>query len=243
MNMVDPQQERTQRRIDDAGRTSMSTTTTQFFERQENPYFTPRQEVETMIVEEGEPPLVPPKPFDRYERSSDTPKTQRTISNGESFDSYYPYTRHVSFSESSENDSNKAVVDQELPSFKHESVMLSLERTFFAAMNNAWLVAMGGIGLMAVPQNDPYSEQIGIAIICVALGYVFLAGTMHAIRLRQLRNGQPFPHTQSLLFTILIGVLVVATVIFQLYYGILYPFLQRAAAVTITNPEEKARGE
>jgi len=42
-----------------------------------------------------------------------------------------------------------------------ESLILGAERTFFAAMNNAWLIVFGGIGLLTVSQNNKTANNTG----------------------------------------------------------------------------------
>eukprot|EP00584_Thalassiosira_punctigera_P007361 CAMPEP_0172541612 /NCGR_PEP_ID=MMETSP1067-20121228/12388_1 /TAXON_ID=265564 ORGANISM="Thalassiosira punctigera, Strain Tpunct2005C2" /NCGR_SAMPLE_ID=MMETSP1067 /ASSEMBLY_ACC=CAM_ASM_000444 /LENGTH=237 /DNA_ID=CAMNT_0013327681 /DNA_START=84 /DNA_END=796 /DNA_ORIENTATION=- len=45
------------------------------------------------------------------------------------------------------------------------SLILALERTFFAALNNAWLLAIGGIGLMSVGEDTKGAIYAGVAIL------------------------------------------------------------------------------
>merc|ERR1740136_543383 len=43
------------------------------------------------------------------------------------------------------------------------SLILGMERTLFAALNNAWLLAIGGVGLMSVGQDR--ANYVGVVIL------------------------------------------------------------------------------
>ena len=45
------------------------------------------------------------------------------------------------------------------------SLIAGLERTMFAALNNAWLLVMAGVGLNMVGNNDEGATRSGIAIL------------------------------------------------------------------------------
>ena len=139
---------------------------------------------------------------------------------------------------SSSSSKMKEPKEQPLVSLKHEAVLLSLERTFFAALNTAWLIAMGGIGLLSVGDEEEHSIPIGITVFGVSMACCIVALVMHAIRLHQMQTGQSFPHAQSMIWATVICILLFSTLAFQLYFGILYPFLQRTASVKVANPLE-----
>ena len=117
------------------------------------------------------------------------------------------------------------------------NLILSLERTLFAALNNAWLLAMGGAGLMSVGNNDPTPLIGGIVLVVMAIFVVTSALLIHGSRVYRIKTGRSFQYSQSLLWVAFIGVATLVTMIFTLYYGIVYPFLQRTAEVEVQNTD------
>jgi len=115
------------------------------------------------------------------------------------------------------------------------SLILSAERTLFAALNNSWLVALGGVGLMSVGSEDYRATQGGIILLAGGIASALLAYGMHFFRLRQLSRNQPFVHSHSIIWILVIAFLTVVTLALELYFGILYPYLKREKAVTISS--------
>ena len=126
----------------------------------------------------------------------------------------------------------KANVETKQPD---HNLILSLERTLFAALNNAWLLAMGGAGLMSVGHNDPTPLIGGIVLVVMAIFVVTSALLIHGSRVYRIKTGRSFQYSQSLLWVAFIGISTLVTMSFTLYYGIVYPFLQRTAAVEVKN--------
>ena len=126
----------------------------------------------------------------------------------------------------------KANVETKQPD---HNLILSLERTLFAALNNAWLLAMGGAGLMSVGHNDPTPLIGGIVLVVMAIFVVTSALLIHGSRVYRIKTGRSFQYSQSLLWVAFIGITTLVTMSFTLYYGIVYPFLQRTAAVEVKN--------
>jgi hypothetical protein len=65
------------------------------------------------------------------------------------------------------------------------TLILGLERTLFAALNNAWLLAIGGIGLMSVGSDDNRATNAGIIILCGGITSSLIAYGMHFLRVWQ----------------------------------------------------------
>jgi hypothetical protein len=65
------------------------------------------------------------------------------------------------------------------------TLILGLERTLFAALNNAWLLAIGGIGLMSVGSDDNRANYAGIVILCGGIISSMIAYGMHFLRVWQ----------------------------------------------------------
>ena len=114
------------------------------------------------------------------------------------------------------------------------SLILGLERTLFASLNNAWLMSLGGVGFMSV--GDQTATRFGIAILCASIIMATLAFTMHFIRLNQIRTpyaGLQYSHT--ILWVGAIMCLFLLILVLELSFGVLHPYLQRTKAVSITN--------
>ena len=77
------------------------------------------------------------------------------------------------------------------------NLVLGMERTLFAALNNAWLLAIGGIGLMSVGSNDIRAVNMGITIVCFSILCAVTAGALHFYRITQLRRNRSFLLNQT----------------------------------------------
>lgn len=115
------------------------------------------------------------------------------------------------------------------------SLILSMERTLFAALNNAWLLAIGGIGLMSVGNDDTRATNLGIVILIGGIIGAIMAYGMHFWRVEQLKKKQAFRYSHSIFWTSMIASMTVATLILEMYFGILHPYLQREKAVIISD--------
>ena len=119
----------------------------------------------------------------------------------------------------------------------HASLILSMERTLFAALNNAWLLALGGIGLMSVGHGDQHATRGGIVVLGGGITSAMIAYGMHFLRLKQIEGSKPFPNVHSSLWAMMIASMTVVALSIEVYFGILYPYLNREKAVTIANGE------
>ena len=115
------------------------------------------------------------------------------------------------------------------------NLVLGMERTLFAALNNAWLLALGGIGLMSVGSGDQRATVSGIFVLASGIVNAIFAITMHFIRLHQIRNNRPCLHRQTVLWSTIIALMTIVTLALELHFGILYPYLDREKAVTIAD--------
>ena len=115
------------------------------------------------------------------------------------------------------------------------NLVLGMERTLFAALNNSWLLALGGIGLMSVGSGDQRATESGIFILIGGIVSAFAAIMMHFIRLYQIRNNRPCQHKQTILWSSIIAIMTIITFGLELYFGMLYPYLDREKAVTIAD--------
>jgi uncharacterized membrane protein YidH (DUF202 family) len=115
------------------------------------------------------------------------------------------------------------------------SVILSMERTMFAALNNAWLLAIGGVGLMSVGHDDYRATTGGIVILIGAIVTAMMAYGMHILRVVQLRKNADFRYSHSVLWASMIASFTIVTLFLELNFGIMYPYLQREKTVTIAD--------
>ena len=113
------------------------------------------------------------------------------------------------------------------------SLVLGMERTLFAALNNAWLLALGGVGLMSVGNGDRRATNGGIVILMGGIISAIVAFIMHAVRISELKTQKTSQLSHSIVWATLIASLTLSTLGLELYFGIMYPYLQREKEVTI----------
>lgn len=118
------------------------------------------------------------------------------------------------------------------------SLILGAERTLFAALNNSWLIAIGGIGLMSVGNNDDRATQGGIFILSLGMTTATIAYGMHLLRIHSMKTGKDLAYSHTILWATIIAALTVTTLSLELYFGILHPYLDREKAVTIANTDD-----
>ena len=117
------------------------------------------------------------------------------------------------------------------------SLVLGMERTLFAALNNAWLLSIGGIGLMSVGNDDNRATRGGVFILFARIMCAAMAYMMHIWRISQLRASKQFDFSHTIYWSSTIAALTIVTLSLELYFGILHPYLDREKAVTIANQE------
>jgi len=72
------------------------------------------------------------------------------------------------------------------------------------------------------------------ASIILACGVLF----MHVLRIWQLNNNVPFKRSHNVYWSTFIVLLSLITLIMEIHYGVLYPYLSREKAVTISDGSE-----
>jgi len=115
------------------------------------------------------------------------------------------------------------------------SMILGMERTLFAALNNAWLLAIGGVGLMSVGHGDDRATYGGIVILSLGAVCAGVAYMMHILRVSQIRSFQSFQFSHTVVWASMIASLTIIVLGLELYFGILYPYLSREKTVTIAS--------
>ena len=136
------------------------------------------------------------------------------------------------------NKEKTSTVTSIAPPLLDPSLILSMERTLFSALNVSWLFALGGIGLMAIGNDDASAMRSGITMIACSMVIVAVSFCMHLLRLYQLRTGNTKNFsgvTSTVVWTGLVSILLFSFLMCELYYGIQYPYLQRTASVSIEN--------
>ena len=113
------------------------------------------------------------------------------------------------------------------------ALLLGMERTLFAALNNAWLLALGGVGLMSVGNGDKRATWGGVVILMAGIISAMVAFIMHATRINQLANNRTSHYSHSFIWGSLVVFMTLSTLGLELYFGMMYPYLQREKEVTI----------
>lgn len=90
---------------------------------------------------------------------------------------------------------------------------------------------------MSVGHGDQHATRGGIVILVGGILSAMIAYGMHFLRLKQIAGSKPFPNAHSSLWAMMIASMTVATLSIEVYFGILYPYLNREKAVTIASWE------
>lgn len=112
-------------------------------------------------------------------------------------------------------------------------LVLAMERTLFAALNNAWLLTLGGVGLMSVGVEA--ATRIGVVVLAGGIVAAVTAFITHWMRFRSLLQSTSFRPNSSVVFVAVFFLLTIATLVLELYYGIQYPYLERAQKVAMSS--------
>ena len=106
------------------------------------------------------------------------------------------------------------------------ALVLGMERTLFAALNNSWLIAVAGIALMSVGQ-DERATRGGISIVILSIISVLLALYMHCVRIWQIRNDKALHFYSTIGWSAGLAILSFIALVLELYFGIVYPYHSR----------------
>lgn len=106
-----------------------------------------------------------------------------------------------------------------------------MERTYFAAFNSTWIMAIAGIGLMSVGTNEA-STGCGAFILSASIVFCLAAFVMHHRRAHVFLK-QDTGRTETILWMGMITFVSLAALILELVFGIMYPYLDREKAVSI----------
>jgi hypothetical protein len=117
--------------------------------------------------------------------------------------------------------------------YGQDALITGMERTFFSAMNNSWLLVFAGVGLMSVGHNDDHAVNSGTFLFAAGTVMAFLACAMHVCRIAQIKLSVAFPLGHSALWAITVSSLVFVALGLELYFAIKYPYLNRSQAVVV----------
>jgi hypothetical protein len=118
------------------------------------------------------------------------------------------------------------------------SLVTGLERTaFFAALNNVSLLVLTGVGLMMVGNGDKTATGSGISMLVSALLCTVVATMLHIHRVWQIRNHSYVSYNETCIWITFVGVITFASLIFEIYFAILHPYLFREKVVTISTED------
>jgi hypothetical protein len=118
---------------------------------------------------------------------------------------------------------------------RNSAFILAMERTFFAALNNSWLLVIGGIGLMSVGDEEGRGTNVGIFVLASGIATAAVAYIVHIGRVAEIRKNRAFRYSETVMWATLVIALTVVSLGFELYFGIRYPYLERRFAVTTYN--------
>ena len=107
-----------------------------------------------------------------------------------------------------------------------------MERTYFAAFNNAWIMAIAGIGLMSVGSTNEASTGCGAIILTASIAFCLAAFVMHRRRAYIFLKKET-GRTETILWMGMITFVSLAALILELTFGIMYPYLDRSKAVSV----------
>jgi hypothetical protein len=108
------------------------------------------------------------------------------------------------------------------------ALVLAMERTLFAALNNSWLTAVAGVALMSVGKDDRATRG-GICIVVFSIIGVFVAVCMHCVRIWQIRNDKALHFYSTIGWSVGVGILSFVALILELYFGTVYPYHSRSS--------------
>ena len=118
------------------------------------------------------------------------------------------------------------------------SLIMSMERTLFSAYNQAIMLTISGMGFMSVGDNNPGgTTSFGAFLLFCGLIYTLLSYWMHCWRLWRLGRGMGLAPYDSQLWTGLLTAMIFICLLMEIFWGFKYPFLERAKAVEIANPD------
>lgn len=118
--------------------------------------------------------------------------------------------------------------------YGQDALITGMERTFFAATNNAWLLVIAGVGLMSVGNNDDRAVRGGLFIFSAGIVMALLACTMHVWRVAQIKLNIAFPLGHSALWAVLISTLTFVALGLEMYFALTHPYLARSQTVVVT---------
>mmetsp|Transcript_7656 Transcript_7656/g.16648 ORF Transcript_7656/g.16648 Transcript_7656/m.16648 type:complete len:220 (-) Transcript_7656:188-847(-) len=114
------------------------------------------------------------------------------------------------------------------------SLILSLERTLFSALNMAWTVIFLGIGLLTVGAvSDSLPDTLGVVTIISGISFAGCSWFVHVARMRSFARGEGLGMNGSAAWTFCLTFLLVVAVAFELHFGLLHPYLKRAKEVNV----------
>ena len=143
-------------------------------------------------------------------------------------------TSEETFEDQAPYGNNKIDLGYTKPVTVDATLILGAERTLFAALNNAWLLAIGGIGLMSVGNGDTRATLGGASVLSFGISSALLAYLMHIRRCMQIQsNGAFLPFTETMMWSSVLVAMSLVALGMELYFGILHPYLDREKAVTI----------
>jgi hypothetical protein len=115
----------------------------------------------------------------------------------------------------------------------NSNLILALERTFFSSLNNAWLLAFGGVGLLCVGKNE-VAIHGGVIMITGSLMLIMLSTMFHFNRARQIENGIDTNwFAQTKVWAAITCGLTLVVLSMEIYFALKFPYLDRTWSVKV----------
>lgn len=114
-----------------------------------------------------------------------------------------------------------------------------MQRTLYGALVQTWFLVVAGIGFMSIGQSgDNVPNVVGFVLIltgafCAAGSYIIFVRRMQA-----LTRNEPLTRWTTVVFNGIIIAMVFFSLMFELCYAIMYPYLSRSDAVSFDKPTD-----
>eukprot|EP00948_MAST-09A_sp_MAST-9A-sp1_P001485 g1485.t1 len=114
------------------------------------------------------------------------------------------------------------------------SLLFSMERTLWGALNQAWTLMFVGIGLMCVGAlNETVPDTLGAVIMVIAILFTALSYGMHVRRINELKKNRGVKSIESIFYTGFFVVALIFGFIAEIYFAGLFPYLKRSKVVEV----------
>ncbi|AUF82569.1 hypothetical protein TetV_487 [Tetraselmis virus 1] len=115
------------------------------------------------------------------------------------------------------------------------ALLFGMERTLFSALNVGLIMHLFGVGMWMADINDTTIHVLGGCMIAASAIVVAFSYALYFVRFKQWKEHNPQSGYASVYWTGLICLLLFITLIVEIVYAIVYPYLNRSIPVTVEN--------